>query len=120
MKGVHFDGIYIAEDIGSYKPELNNFKYLVEHIQSDFGIPKEGICHTAQSLTFDHVPAKTMGFRPSVFISRGGGNMGMGDIQLVKDKVNIGTTFGTLSEMAAAVEKAFSSKEQSQSQRMRA
>ncbi|KAL7781846.1 HAD-like domain-containing protein [Trichoderma ceciliae] len=107
LNGVHFDAVYVAEDIGTYKPNLNNFTYLIQHASEDFGIQKNDICHTAQSLTFDHIPIASMGFRPAVWIHRGGGNMGMGDLEAVKDKVNIGATYETLGDMAAAVEVAF-------------
>jgi 2-haloalkanoic acid dehalogenase type II len=107
LQGVNFDGIYVAEEIGSYKPDLKNFAYLVDHIKQDFGIDRDGICHTAQSLTFDHIPAATLGLRPGIWISRGGGNMGMGDLDAVKNKVNLAAIYETLGDMAVAVEKAF-------------
>lgn len=112
LHGVHFDAIYVAEDIGSYKPNPNNFNYLIEHARQDFGIEKNDICHTAQSLTFDHIPIASMGFRPAVWISRGGGSMGMGDLVSVQDKVNLGAIYETLGDMAAAVETAFSNKKE--------
>lgn len=111
LNGVNFDAIYVAEDIGTYKPDPNNFNYLVEHASQDFGIQKGDICHTAQDLPFDHIPVAEMGFRPSVWISRGGGRMGMGNLEAVKDKVNIGATYPTLGDMATAVEAAFDKSE---------
>lgn len=77
IKGVRFDAIYTAEDIGSYKPDLRNFNYLLEHIKSDFGLEKEQLCHVAQSLFHDHRPAKQMGIQ-SVWVDRKGfmGEMG--------------------------------------------
>lgn len=111
LNGVKFDAIYVAEDIGTYKPDPNNFNYLVEHAHQEFGIQKSDICHTAQSLPFDHIPVAAMGFRPAVWISRGGGRMGMGDLEAVKDKVNIGATYQTLGDMAIAVEAAFGKSE---------
>ncbi|KAH8122409.1 hypothetical protein ACSS6W_005961 [Trichoderma asperelloides] len=107
LSGVQFDAIYVAEDIGTYKPNPNNFNYLLDHARQDFGIQKSDICHTAQSLTFDHIPIASMGFPPAVWISRGGGSMGMGDLEAVKDQVNIGATYATLGDMAIAVEAAF-------------
>lgn len=35
LKGVTFWRRYLAEDIGSYKPDLRNFQYLLEHLDSD-------------------------------------------------------------------------------------
>jgi len=31
--GVQFDAVYTAQDIGSYKPDPNNFDYLLKHIK---------------------------------------------------------------------------------------
>jgi len=59
--GVRFDAVYTAQDIGSYKPAAANFGYLLKHLEADFGLRKENILHTAQSLFHDHVPAKALG-----------------------------------------------------------
>ena len=59
--GVEFDAIYTAEDIGSYKPANANFEYLLEHLMRDFGLEREDVLHTAQSLFHDHAPANRFG-----------------------------------------------------------
>ena len=59
--GVEFDAVYTAQDIGSYKPNPANFDYLLSHLQSDFGLGKESVLHTAQSLYHDHAPAIRLG-----------------------------------------------------------
>ena len=59
--GVDFDAIYTAEDIGSYKPDPANFDYLLDHLQTDLGLAKGDVLHTAQSLHHDHVPARAIG-----------------------------------------------------------
>lgn len=108
LAGVHFDAIYVAEDIGSYKPDLRNFHYLIDHVKDEFGIEKMEICQVAQSLGHDHVPAQLMGMSPSVWISRGGGSaMGSADLGKWGGQVNLGATFDTLGEFAEAVKKAF-------------
>jgi FMN phosphatase YigB (HAD superfamily) len=71
LAGCHFDAIYTAQDIGSYKPDLKNFHYLLEHVKSDFGVEKEGLVHVAQSLFHDHRPAKKVGIQ-SVWVDREG------------------------------------------------
>lgn len=58
LRGVEFDAVYTAENIGSYKPDLKNFRYLVENAKKELGVEKGEILHTAQSLTHDCVPAK--------------------------------------------------------------
>ena len=59
--GVTFDAVYTAEDIGSYKPEMANFDYMLERLREDEGLERTDILHTAQSLFHDHVPAKARG-----------------------------------------------------------
>ena len=59
--GVPFDAIYTAQDIGSYKPALRNFDYLIDHVQRDLGVAPDAILHTAQSLFHDHEPARQKG-----------------------------------------------------------
>jgi 2-haloacid dehalogenase len=58
--GVEFDAVFTAEDIGSYKPDLRNFRYMLEHLQAG-GIEPGQILHTAESLHHDAVPAKSLG-----------------------------------------------------------
>lgn len=54
--GVHFDGVYTAEDVGSYKPDDRNFDYMLETLSRQ-GIAKGDILHTAESMFHDHAPA---------------------------------------------------------------
>ena len=58
--GVEFDAIYTAQDIGSYKPDLRNFEYMLARL-AEIGIEPAQILHTAQSLFHDHAPAKKVG-----------------------------------------------------------
>jgi 2-haloalkanoic acid dehalogenase type II len=58
--GVTFDAIYTAQDVGSYKPDPANFRYLLEHLAARGHQPGE-ILHTAQSLFHDHAPAQAIG-----------------------------------------------------------
>lgn len=46
---VGWDAVYTAQRIGSYKPDLRNFEFLIEHVVEDLGVKKEEILHTAQS-----------------------------------------------------------------------
>jgi 2-haloalkanoic acid dehalogenase type II len=66
--GVEFDQILTAEEIGSYKPDLRNFEYLLARA-GEAGIAKHELLHTAQSLFHDHVPANRMGIA-SAWIDR--------------------------------------------------
>jgi 2-haloalkanoic acid dehalogenase type II len=58
--GVEFDAIYTAQDIGSYKPDVANFHYMLSHL-AERGVAPGQILHTAQSLFHDHEPAKQVG-----------------------------------------------------------
>jgi len=95
-----FDLILTAEDIGSYKPDLNNFHYMIKKAE-ELGVKKEEICITAMSLTHDHVPGKKLGLLGS-FIDRKGAVMGIGS---GPENAEFDWRFATLGEMADAAEK---------------
>jgi len=59
--GVEFDRIITAEDVGSYKPNLQNFHYALADLDHSLGVKKNQILHTAQSIFHDVVPAKSVG-----------------------------------------------------------
>jgi 2-haloalkanoic acid dehalogenase type II len=59
--GVEFDGVYTAEIIGTYKPDIRNFEYMLKRLQDDHQIQPHQVLHTAQSLHHDHVPARNIG-----------------------------------------------------------
>ncbi|KAK2742713.1 hypothetical protein FQN57_005168 [Myotisia sp. PD_48] len=103
-----FDAVYTAQDIGSYKPDLANFEYLISHVKVEFGVDKDDILHVAQSLHHDHEPAKKMGLH-SAWIARGeGGVTGMGgDVAEYvgkTDKVAFGWKFDDLKALADAID----------------
>ena len=53
---VPFDEVLTADQIGSYKPELRNFEYLVRRV-AKLGFDRGQILHTAQSPVRDLIPA---------------------------------------------------------------
>ena len=73
---IDFDAIYAAEDIGSYKPDLRNFEYMLENL-SALGIGRDDILHTAESMFHDHVPANRIGLK-AAWIYRRHGEKGFG------------------------------------------
>ena len=99
LKGVDFDAVFTAQDIGSYKPDLRNFRYLMEGVGREFGVRKEEILHTAESLTHDIVPAKELGIT-SVWIDRDGEDE---KFKRLRDKVDFTWKFESMGEMAKAV-----------------
>ena len=104
LLGCHFDKIYTAEDIGSYKPDLKNFYYLLEHVKKDLGVEKDELCHVAQSLFHDHGPAQKVGLQ-SVWVDRKG-FMG-GDAEGAQEKYGFKLRVETLEELAEIVEEAW-------------
>jgi 2-haloalkanoic acid dehalogenase type II len=73
---VEFDAVYIAQDIGSYKPNPRNFAFMLEKLAAQ-GVRKEDILHTAQSLFHDHGPANRAGLA-SAWIDRRHDRQGWG------------------------------------------
>ena len=58
--GVTFDGVYTAEDVGSYKPADRNFDYMLETLDRR-GYGKSDILHVAESMFHDHASANKYG-----------------------------------------------------------
>ena len=98
--GVSFDHIFTAEEIGSYKPDLRNFEYLLGRL-SDAGIAKDQLLHTAQSLFHDHAPANRMGIA-SAWIDRRHDKAGSGATVVPDPMPHFDFRFTSLGEMAAA------------------
>jgi 2-haloacid dehalogenase len=70
---VKFDHIFTAQRIGSYKPAMRNFEYLIRNA----GVPAHKLLHVAQSLFHDIVPAKKAGLS-TVWVNRRRGKDGFG------------------------------------------
>jgi 2-haloalkanoic acid dehalogenase type II len=95
--GVPFDAVYTAQDIGSYKPDPQNFRYLLQR-QAGQGVQPAKILHVAQSLFHDHVPANTIGLASAWIDRRGTG----GATAPVSGDVSYDFRFTSLAELAAA------------------
>lgn len=98
--GIEFDQVLTAEEIGSYKPDLRNFDYLLKRLAAD-GIGKGDLLHVAQSLFHDHVPANRMGIA-SAWIDRRHGKPGSGATKLPDPMPHYDFRFTSMSELAAA------------------
>ncbi|KAF1961880.1 HAD-like protein [Byssothecium circinans] len=103
LGGFEWDAVLTAEDIGSYKPNLKNFEYMLREVKKRFGVEKSDVLQTAQSQFHDHHPAKDMGITSS-WIYRPGSIMGNREDPVFNWK------FDTLAEMADAVEKELAGK----------
>lgn len=58
--GAPFHATFVAGDVGSYKPDIRNFDYMLENL-SRMGIAKGDILHVAESMFHDHGPANKIG-----------------------------------------------------------
>lgn len=104
LKGCPFTASYLAEDIGTYKPNLANFRYLFEHLMADYDIEQDDICHVAQSLFHDQEPSKKIGLR-SVWVDRYGIFPSMGrDWDDVQKEFGMKGRVTSLGELADLVE----------------
>ena len=103
--GIEFDAIYTAEDIGSYKPDPANFEFLIANLEKEFGLGKDDILHTAQSLFHDHVPAKSFGLANAWIDRQRLSDSGSSGATATVDKVpEIDFKYFSMGEMAEAVE----------------
>jgi 2-haloacid dehalogenase len=98
--GVTFDAIYTAQDIGSYKPDLSNFHYMLDRL-ARLGIAKSDILHTAQSLFHDHAPAKAVGLA-SAWIDRRHATGGFGATMAPPASAGYDVRFNSMADFAAA------------------
>jgi 2-haloalkanoic acid dehalogenase type II len=96
--GVRFDGIMTAEDIGSYKPSLRNFEYMLARLRSQ-GIESNRILHVAQSIVHDHAPCNQLGLA-SCWINRQHGRIGA--VGEAASRARYDFTFATMGEFAEA------------------
>jgi 2-haloalkanoic acid dehalogenase type II len=97
---VEFDAILTAEDIGSYKPDDRNFRYMIDAL-GGMGIDKDHILHTAESLFHDHEPANRAGLT-SCWIYRRHADAGFGATMKPSEMPKYQFKFTSLGEMAKA------------------
>lgn len=102
LEGLPFDLVITAQDVGSYKPDLRNFEYMLREVGAKFGVQRDQVIQTAQSQFHDHHPARKMGLKSS-WIVRPGASMGNQAEEIYDWK------FDTLGDMADAVETEVSS-----------
>ncbi|MBW4467338.1 MAG: haloacid dehalogenase type II [Pegethrix bostrychoides GSE-TBD4-15B] len=70
---VAFDDVITAEQIGSYKPALQNFQVMMQRV----GLPQDQILHVAQSVHHDIQPASSLGLS-TVWVNRRQSQAGAG------------------------------------------
>ena len=85
---VEFDYVISAEDVGSYKPSLNNFNEALKI----FDIPNNNLLHCAQSLYHDISPCNQLEIN-NIWINR------YGDLRPDFNQVKPIMEFGTISDL---------------------
>ena len=98
--GVEFDHILTAEEIGSYKPSLRNFDYMIERL-AGAEVAKGDLLHVAQSLFHDHAPANALGIA-SAWIDRRHDKLGSGATPVPEPMPHYDFRFTSLGALAAA------------------
>ncbi|WP_017128922.1 haloacid dehalogenase type II [Pseudomonas gingeri] len=101
--GVEFDHIITAQDVGSYKPNPNNFTYMIEAL-AKAGIKKNEILHTAESLYHDHVPANAAGLA-GAWIHRRHGQEGFGATHVPATEATYDFRFTSMAQMVESHQK---------------
>lgn len=96
--GVEFDRICTAQDIGSYKPDLRNFRYLLDRLAED-GTERGRVLHVAQSLFHDILPARAVGLA-TVWVNRRRGSPGWGATPPPAGEVAPDAEVASLAELA--------------------
>ncbi len=89
-----------AQDIGSYKPNLANFRYMFDRL-AERGIERGNILHVAQSLHHDIEPARELGLA-CVWIDRRHAKRGFGATVPPTAEVRADLVFPSLDAFAAA------------------
>ena len=67
--GAPFHAVYTAEQAQAYKPRLQAFEYMIDHL----GCNPADLLHVSSSLRYDHMSAYDVGIRHTVYIERGHG-----------------------------------------------
>ncbi|MCH7807205.1 MAG: HAD hydrolase-like protein [Proteobacteria bacterium] len=99
--GIKFDAVYTAEEIGSYKPDKKNFRYLLSRLKEDFGTRPDQLLHVAQSLFHDHEPAKKMNLH-TCWIDRRAGRDGAGATVVLYGPIDYDFRFESMAEFTRA------------------
>ncbi|HSZ63432.1 MAG TPA: haloacid dehalogenase type II [Terriglobales bacterium] len=81
--GVEFAEVITAQQAGSYKPSLNNFRMALERV----GIGAEQWLHAGQSVYHDVVPARALGIS-TVWVNRRSARPGIGAVRAAEGRAD--------------------------------
>lgn len=100
--GAEFDLIVTAQDVGSYKPNRDNFLALFDQLGT-IGADRSTLLHVAQSLFHDHEPALALGLE-TVWIDRRHDEGGFGATPPPSTEVSPTWTFPSMKAFAVAAD----------------
>ncbi|MEM6617817.1 MAG: haloacid dehalogenase type II [Pseudomonadota bacterium] len=98
--GVTFDGVYTAQDVGSYKPDDRNFEYMLAMLKAR-GFGPGDVLHTAESMFHDHVPARRHGLA-NCWIYRRHAQAGYGATMDPGTPAEVDFRFNSMADLVAA------------------
>ncbi|HEY9040456.1 MAG TPA: haloacid dehalogenase type II [Roseovarius sp.] len=98
--GAPFVASYVAEDIGSYKPDSRNFDYMLVQA-ARLGLAPGDILHTAESMFHDHGPANRHGLA-NCWIYRRHDKGGFGATMEPGDMPSYDMMFHSMADLVAA------------------
>jgi len=101
LLGTRFFRVFTAEDVGSYKPDVRNFRHMLDQLRCD-GVPAGQLVHVAQSLYHDIEPAGVIGLR-TVWVNRRRGRSGPGATPPASAQAVPDLVVGSLAELASQV-----------------
>ncbi|WVR05485.1 haloacid dehalogenase, type II [Kwoniella sp. DSM 27419] len=78
-----FDGVFTAEDLGSYKPDFRNFHHVLQNLDAEYDIQPGEVLFVANSKRADIEPAGRLGLK-TVWINRPGAILGVKGYEHVK------------------------------------
>ena len=98
---IRFDLVCTAEEIGSYKPDPRNFRFLLAGL-SEMGIARAELLHAAQSLFHDIEPARALGIR-TAWVDRYSGSAS-GAARAPQGQVKADTRVSRLDELVESLQ----------------
>lgn len=98
--GVKFDAVVTAQDVGSYKPSLVNFEYMLD-LLAKLGLDEQSLLHAGHSLFHDHEPAAALGLA-SAWIDRRYGKEGGGATLPATEAARYDFRFSSMADMVKA------------------
>lgn len=70
LEGFKFDLVITAQDVGSYKPDLRNFSYMLDAVKREFGVEREQVLQTARANSMTIIRLRSRGLSQCGLLDR--------------------------------------------------